>query len=49
MKARYFIVVALISVFVTAFLLSMVIGGNSSKVEYVDVFIGIDAAYDSPE
>ena len=49
MKARYFTVVALISVFVTAFLLSMSIGGNSSKVEYVDVFIGVDAAYDSPE
>src|SRR3989337_3855140 len=49
MKARYFIVAALISVFVTAFLLSVFISGNSSKVEYVDVFIGVDVAYDSLE
>src|SRR4030065_2112227 len=49
MKAKYFMVVALISVCVTAFLLSVFISVNSSKVEYVDVFIGVDAAYDSPE
>src|SRR4030065_1873978 len=49
MKAKYFMVVALISVLVTAILLSVFISGNSSKVEYVDVFVGVDAAYDSPE
>lgn len=48
MKARYIAVIGLVTV-LTASLLSVFIMVNLSKEEYVDVFVGIDAAYDSIE
>jgi len=46
MKARYVIVVVIIIVLIAAMLIKYAFV-DSSKVEYVDVFIGVDAAYDS--
>src|SRR5512139_2472535 len=49
MKTRYILAVALTCALTTALLLSHVYLGNQTGEEYSDVFVGVDAAYDSPE
>jgi hypothetical protein len=48
MNAKYILVAAIVSLLVAALLLKYgFLDTNSAKGEYVDVFIGVDAAYDS--
>jgi len=49
MKARYVIAVAIACLLVMSLVFSFVFLGSPPKKEYQDVFVGIDAAYDSPE
>src|SRR3990170_4194053 len=49
MKARYIIAVAIVIVLITAFFMSRFIGEPQTKGDPLEVFVGVDAAYDNPE
>ena len=49
MRARYILMATVASALVMALLVSHVYLGNPAEEDYSEVFIGVDAAYDSPE
>ena len=49
MKVKHLTVIAIVCLLVAALLFAVVFLGSPTKEDYVDVFVGIDVAYDCPE